>query len=87
MESGVGEQAVKQLFESEKFVCYSGYFDKQMKQMMETVDQSNVSPTESETLRLVIREEVKEMEKRKEEDFDSCEGLGSAFWSTVCGSL
>ena len=60
-----------------------------MKNMMKTVSQSNanpVNPTESEALRITIREEVEEMEEREEEVIDSWEGLGSAFWYRISES-
>ena len=55
-----------------------------MKNMMEIDGKSNanpVNPTEPEALRLIIREEVKEMEERERRgSLQSYEGLGSAFW-------
>ena len=55
---------MKQLFKTVKSLCATVVT---LKQMMETVFQSNsnpVNPTDSEVIRLAIREEVKEMEER-----------------------
>ena len=69
VDGGVSEQAVKQLFETVQSLCAAvTTLTNNMKQMMETVGQSNANPvntTESEALRLAIREEVKEMKDRE----------------------
>ena len=69
LDSGIREEAVKQLFETVQRLCAAvATSTKNMKQMMKNVGQLNanpLNPTESEVIRLAIIEEVKEMEERE----------------------
>ena len=70
LDVSVSEQAVKQLFDTVKSLCATvANLTNDMRMLrMENVGHSNANPvntTESESFRLAIREEVKEMEERE----------------------